>query len=91
MNSGLLHAYKSGSRRRYKFAMQFGAVVVDEPLLLLSERSIENYGSKKVFACAGEVMNFIFNSHGLPFSDDLRPRGIRIGDGDGRTLIESPW
>ena len=79
MSSGLLHAYKSGSRRSDKFAMQFAAVVIDEPLLLLTERSIEIYSSKKMLACTGEVMNFIFNSHGLH-------RRVRIGDGGWTTL-----
>jgi hypothetical protein len=81
ISSGLWHAYKSGSRRSYKFALQLAAVVIDEPLLLLTERSIENYSRKKVLACTGEVMNFIFNSHGLPFSGATLQ--VRIGDGEG--------
>ena len=51
--------------------MQFAAVVVDEPLLLLRERSIEIYGSNKMLACTSEVLHFIFNPHGLTFSGDL--------------------
>ena len=47
--------------------MQFAAVVVDQPFLLLGERSIEMYGSNKMLACTGEVIHFLFNPHGLPF------------------------
>ena len=46
--------------------MQFAAVVIDEPLLLLRERSIEIHSGKKMLACTREVMNFLLNPHGLP-------------------------
>lgn len=46
--------------------MQFAAVVVDKPLLVLAERSIELYSSKKMLTRAGEVMHFFFNPHGPP-------------------------
>ena len=70
--------------------MQFAAVVVDEPLLLLSERSIEIYSGKKMLACTREVMNFLLNPHGLPISGDLAHCRVWIVDEDGRAYIESP-
>ena len=66
----------SGTGRGNKFVMQFAAVVVDQPLFVLGESSIEIYSSKKMLACTGEVLHFFFNPHGLPVQVTCRTTGF---------------
>lgn len=66
--------------------MQFAAVVVDQPLFVLGERSIEIDRSKKMLACTGEIIHFLFNPHGLPFQVTSQTTEGWIGDEDGSSL-----
>jgi hypothetical protein len=59
--------------------MQFAAVVLDKPPLVVSKRPIQMYCSKKMLAGTGKFIHFVFDPHCLPFSGNFYVAGFAYG------------